>query len=70
MHLSIIGLMLTVCCKIAIIIIIITLAQIEACLNSRPMTPMPNPEEGIEALTPGHFLIGAPLEALPDPPAS
>ena len=47
-----------------------TLAQIEACLNSRPLTPMPNPEEGIEALTPGHFLIGAPLEALPDPPDS
>ena len=42
------------------------LAQVEACLNSRPLTPLPQPEDGIEVLTPGHFLIGRPLEALPD----
>ena len=47
-----------------------TLAQIEACLNSRPLVPLPAPEEGIEALTPGHFLIGRPLTSLPDPPSS
>ena len=45
-----------------------TLAQIEACLNSRPLTPLPDADDGSEALTPGHFLIGKPLEALPDSP--
>jgi hypothetical protein len=42
------------------------LCQIEACLNSRPLVPLPNDEDGIEALTPGHFLIGRPLEAIPN----
>ena len=46
------------------------LAQIEACLNSRPLTPIPNEGDVVEALKPGHFLIGRPLEALPDPSAS
>ena len=45
------------------------LAQIESCLNSRPLIPDPN-EDGIEPLTPGHFLIGRPLKSLPDPPSS
>ena len=44
-----------------------TLAQIEACLNSRPLIPLPDDSEGLEALTPRHFLIGKPLMALPDP---
>ena len=44
------------------------LAQVEACLNSRPLVALPADDDGIDALTPGHFLIGRPLEALPDPP--
>ena len=43
------------------------LAQIEACLNSRPLTEVLEAEDGIEALTPGHFLTGRPVESLPDP---
>lgn len=43
------------------------LAQIEACLNSRPITQLTDDPEDFEALTPGHFIIGGPLNALPDP---
>ena len=42
------------------------LTQIEACLNLRPFTALPHPDDGIEVLTPGHFLFGAPLEAHPN----
>ena len=44
------------------------LAQVEAVLNSRPLVSMPCDDDGIEPLTPGHFLIGKPLESLPDFP--
>ena len=42
--------------------------QIEACMNSRPLTQLPEPADGLEVLTPGHFLIGRPLESLPEAP--
>ena len=45
----------------------IVLVRIEACLNSRPLRIIPRyDDEGIEVLTLGHFLIGRPIEALPD----
>lgn len=42
------------------------LTQIEACLNSRPICPMSDDPEDLSPLTPGHFLIGAPLTSPPD----
>ena len=46
------------------------LTTLEAVLNSRPLVPLPSDYDGIEALTPGHFLIGRPLESIPDPLSS
>ena len=43
------------------------LTQIESWLNSRPLVPLQCDEDGIEALTPGHFLSGEPPESIPDP---
>ena len=43
------------------------LAQVEACLNSRPLVALPCDGKGIVILTPGHFLIGRPIKSLPDP---
>ncbi|XP_075150928.1 uncharacterized protein LOC142225037 [Haematobia irritans] len=37
------------------------LSRIEACLNSRPISPMSENPEELLALTPGHFLIGGPI---------
>ena len=42
------------------------LSHIKSCLNSRPLVPLNNDIDGIEAPTPGHFLIGRPLNAIPD----
>ncbi|XP_055644494.1 uncharacterized protein LOC129780350 [Toxorhynchites rutilus septentrionalis] len=42
------------------------LAQIEMCLNSRPLVPIPTDPSDLEVLTPGHFLIGASFQAVPE----
>lgn len=42
------------------------LAQVESCLNSRPLTALSDDPSEFVALTPGHFLIGSALESLPD----
>ena len=45
------------------------LTDVEATLNSRPLCPMnTQPEDGLDVLTHGHFLIGRSLSALPQHP--
>ncbi|XP_023223405.1 uncharacterized protein LOC111624721 [Centruroides sculpturatus] len=41
--------------------------QIEACLNSRPLTPISEDPNELSALTPAHFLLGEALTSLPEP---
>ena len=43
------------------------LTQVEACLNSRPLIVLYNEHNDPSYLSPGHFLIGAPLTSLPEP---
>lgn len=43
------------------------LCEIEACLNSRPITAMSEDPEDFSVLTPGHFLVGEALVAVPQP---
>ncbi|XP_065082970.1 uncharacterized protein LOC135705275 [Ochlerotatus camptorhynchus] len=46
------------------------LSQVEACLNSRPLCQLSSSIDSCEALTPGHFIIGQPLNLLPQPDVS
>ncbi|XP_065361949.1 uncharacterized protein LOC135955527 [Calliphora vicina] len=42
------------------------LAQIESCLNSRPLCPLSTDPTDADVLTPAHFLIGEPSICIPD----
>ncbi|GFW38480.1 integrase catalytic domain-containing protein [Trichonephila clavipes] len=41
--------------------------QIEGILNSRPLVPLSDNINENEVLTPGHFIIGRPISAIPEP---
>ena len=43
------------------------LSQIEGLLNSRPLEPFSEDPEDINALTPGHFLIGKAINSVSEP---
>lgn len=42
------------------------LCKIEACLNSRPIAALSDDPDDLSSLTPGHFLIGRPLNSVPE----
>jgi len=42
------------------------ITRAEACLNSRPLTLMSSDPSDMSHLTPGHFLIGDSLSAIPE----
>ncbi|XP_059221574.1 uncharacterized protein LOC131996139 [Stomoxys calcitrans] len=46
------------------------LARIEACLNSRPISPVSEDPNDLLALTPGHFLTGGPILSIAEPSES
>lgn len=41
--------------------------QVEGILNSRPITPLSNDANDLEALTPAYFLIGRPVTTIVEP---
>lgn len=43
------------------------LAQVEACLNSRPLQALSDDPTDLNALTPGHFLIEEPIRSFLEP---
>lgn len=43
------------------------LAQIESCINSRPLCALTSDINDLDPLTAGHLLIGAPLNLIPEP---
>lgn len=43
------------------------ITRVEGILNSRPIRPASCDPHDLNALTPGHFLIGQPMHAIPEP---